>query len=275
MSERLDIELVVRGLARSRNHAHQLIEQGRVLVDGKSAKKPSQKISEQASVLLSDGIDYVSRAGLKLRHALEEFRIAPSGVVLDAGASTGGFTQVLLEHGAESVVAVDVGSDQLDASLRLDPRVTSLEGVNLRSVETHELATLLAERNLELVEGGGLPDFSLVVADLSFISLTLVIPNLQRIAPLADMVLLIKPQFEVGKHSLKAGIVTDSPERERALRQVIDCAAELGYEIRGLIESPMTGTHGNVEYLLWISRTGVDNRQQWEQEVAARARRTS
>jgi 23S rRNA (cytidine1920-2'-O)/16S rRNA (cytidine1409-2'-O)-methyltransferase len=275
LSERLDIELVLRGLARSRNHAHQLIGQGRVLVDGKPATKPAQKVSEQASVELSAGIDYVSRAGLKLRHALERFGISPSGTVFDAGASTGGFTQVLLEHGAESVVAVDVGSDQLDASLRLDPRVTSLEGVNLRGVDPEDLAALLAERNPKLVEGGGLPDFALVVADLSFISLTLVLPNLQRLAPRAEMILLIKPQFEVGKHSLRAGIVTDAPERERALWQVIDSAAELGYAIRGLIESPMTGTHGNVEYLLWISRTGVDNRQQWEQEIAARARRTS
>jgi 23S rRNA (cytidine1920-2'-O)/16S rRNA (cytidine1409-2'-O)-methyltransferase len=275
LSERLDIELVVRGLARSRNHAHQLIEQGRVSIDGKSATKPAQKITEQALVELSEGIDYVSRAGLKLRHALEQFQVSPSGTVLDAGASTGGFTQVLLEHGANAVVAIDVGCDQLDHSLRLDPRVTSLEGVNLRSVEPEELAVLLAAGNPSLENGDGLPDFSLVVADLSFISLTLVLPNLQRIAPEAEMILLIKPQYEVGKHSLRAGIVTDSPERERALRQVIDCASDLGYEISGLVESPMTGTHGNVEYLLWISRTGVDNRQQWEQEIAARARRAS
>lgn len=276
MSERLDIELVIRGLARSRNHAHQLIDQERVLVDGKQARKPAQKVAEQARVELSEGIDYVSRAGLKLRHALERFQISVSGTVLDGGASTGGFTQVLLERGAGHVVAIDVGTDQLAPSLALDPRVTSLEGVNLRDVQPQALADLLRAKTpvLDLIETG-LPDFSLVVADLSFISLTLVLPNLQRIAPGADMVLLIKPQFEVGKHSLRAGIVTDSPERERALRQVIDSAADLGYQVCGITESPMTGTHGNVEYLLWISRTGVDNRQQWEKEIAALARRKS
>ena len=275
MSERLDIELVVRGLARSRNHAHQLIDQGRVVIDGKPATKPAQKITEQASVELSEGIDYVSRAGLKLLRALEQFKISPTSTVLDAGASTGGFTQVLLEQGASAVLAIDVGTDQLDPSLRLDPRVTSLEGINLRSVRPEELLEMIAVINPTLLADGGLPEFSLVVADLSFISLTLVLPNLQQIAPRAEMVLLIKPQFEVGKHSLKAGIVTDSPERERALWQVVDSTAELGYEIKGLIESPLTGTHGNVEYLLWISRTGVDNRPQWRQEIAALARRST
>jgi 23S rRNA (cytidine1920-2'-O)/16S rRNA (cytidine1409-2'-O)-methyltransferase len=287
-SERLDIELVIRGLARSRNHAHQLIDQNRILIDGKPATKPAQKILEGQRVELSAGIDYVSRAGQKLLWALEQFEIRPSGVVIDAGASTGGFTQVLLEHGAAQVVAIDVGTDQLDPELRTDPRVVSLEGVNLRYLEPKDLAVLLADRGFaeeatsrteeetsraEAATSRSLPKFSLVVADLSFISLTLVLDALHKLAPEADMVLLIKPQFEVGKQSLKAGIVTDAPERERAIWQVVDAASALGYQVDGLIESPTTGTHGNVEYLLWITHTGVDNRQEWEQIIADRARR--
>jgi 23S rRNA (cytidine1920-2'-O)/16S rRNA (cytidine1409-2'-O)-methyltransferase len=271
-SERLDIELVLLGLARSRNHAHQLINQNRITVDGKPATKPAQKISEGQRVELVAGIDYVSRAGQKLVWALEQFGIQPRGSVIDAGASTGGFTQVLLEHGAELVIAIDVGTDQLDPVLREDPRVISLEGVNLRYLEPEELAALLADRDFS---PAGLSKFSLVVADLSFISLTLVLATLQRLAPDAEMVLLIKPQFEVGRQSLKAGIVTDAPERERAIWQVVDAAVQLGYQIAGLVESPTTGTHGNVEYLLWITRTGIDNRQQWEQIIADRARRLS
>jgi 23S rRNA (cytidine1920-2'-O)/16S rRNA (cytidine1409-2'-O)-methyltransferase len=271
-SERLDIELVLLGLARSRNHAHQLIDQNRVTVDGKPATKPAQKISEGQRVELVAGIDYVSRAGQKLLWALEQFDIRPHGLVIDAGASTGGFTQVLLEHGAERVIAIDVGTDQLDPVLLQDSRVISLEGINLRYLEPEGLAALMADRGFEQPTP---PKFSLVVADLSFISLTLVLQTLQNLAPEAEMVLLIKPQFEVGKQSLKAGIVTDAPERERAIWQVVDAAAALGYQVNGLIESPTTGTHGNVEYLLWITRTGVDNRQQWEQIIADRARRLS
>jgi 23S rRNA (cytidine1920-2'-O)/16S rRNA (cytidine1409-2'-O)-methyltransferase len=261
--ERLDIELVLANLARSRNHAHQLIAEGRVLVDGKPALKPAQRIAPGQELSLTEGADYVSRAGQKLKHALDSFGISVSGVVLDAGAAAGGFTQVLLGAGAQRVVAIDVGSNQLAESLRSDARVTSLEGVNLRYLDVAGLAELVGEQL----------EFSLVVADLSFISLTLVLPQLSELAPEADMVLLIKPQFEVGRESLKAGIVTDAPERERAIRQVVSAASELGYSICGLIESPTTGSHGNVEYLLWISRTGVNNQAEWQQAIADRARR--
>jgi 23S rRNA (cytidine1920-2'-O)/16S rRNA (cytidine1409-2'-O)-methyltransferase len=271
--ERLDIELVLRGLARSRNHASQLIDQGRVLVAGKPATKPAQKIEPQTEVTLSAGIDYVSRAGQKLLAALKEFDISVSGWALDAGAAAGGFTQVLLERGASGVVAVDVGTDQLDASLRDHPQVISFEGENLRELSPARLAELLAASTHPAAKQ--VSSFDLVVADLSFISLTLVLGNLSALAGGCDMVLLIKPQFEVGKHSLKAGIVTDAAERERAITQVVAAAAELGYQPKGLIESPVVGTHGNVEYLLWISSKQSDNRQQWEQIIRDRARRVA
>jgi 23S rRNA (cytidine1920-2'-O)/16S rRNA (cytidine1409-2'-O)-methyltransferase len=170
----------------------------------------------------------------------------------------------LLERGAEGVVAVDVGHDQLVDLLRSDERVVSLEGCNLRELTVAKL-TELAGRKF---------DFSLAVADLSFISLTLVMDQLAALAPRAQMVLLVKPQFEVGKHSLNAsGIVTDWRDRRRALEQVVDCAATLGYQVSGLIESSIKGTHGNTEYLLWISPTSVDNRQQWSEEISQLAKR--
>jgi 23S rRNA (cytidine1920-2'-O)/16S rRNA (cytidine1409-2'-O)-methyltransferase len=162
------------------------------------------------------------------------------------------------------VVAVDVGHDQLVELLRSDERVISLEGCNLREL-TVERLTGLTGRSF---------DFSHVVADLSFISLTLVLDQLSKLAPQAPMVLLVKPQFEVGKHSLNAsGIVTDWRDRRRALEQVVDCAASLGYEISGLVESSIKGTHGNTEYLLWISPNGVDNRQQWTEAISQLAKK--
>lgn len=264
MSERLDIELVIRAIARSRSHAASLIEQSRVLVNGKPATKPAQKISLADKLELTQGPDFVSRAGQKLADALESFQIKPSGWCLDAGSSTGGFTQVLLETGAQGVVAVDVGHDQLVAELRNDPRVVSLEGCNLRELSPEKL-TQLTGRSFE---------FDLVVADLSFISLTLVLEQLKLLAPEAPMVLLIKPQFEVGKHSLNAsGIVTDWRERRRAIEQVSDAACDLGYLISGLAQSSIKGTHGNTEYLLWITPNGEDNRQQWSEEISLLAKR--
>lgn len=263
MSERLDIELVIRSLARSRSHAAQLIEQSRVLVNGKVATKPAQKITLTDNLELSGGPDYVSRAGYKLAVALSEFKIDVSGWCLDLGSSTGGFTQVLLESGAEAVVAIDVGTNQLSDQLRKDPRVISLEGTNLRDLDQAKLNGLV-----------GAHDYRFAVADLSFISLTLVFGNIRSIAPLAQCVLLIKPQFEVGKLSLNAsGIVTEWTERRRAIEQVVDCAADLGYEIRGIARSSILGTHGNTEYLLWISPTGVDNRQQWLDQIVKLAKR--
>lgn len=264
MAERLDIELVLRSMARSRSHAAQLIDQSRVMVSGKVATKASQKVEPETKLELSAGPDFVSRAGQKLDDALTGFGIEVTGWCLDAGASTGGFTQVLLERGASGVYAVDVGHDQLAAELRKDPRVISLEGQNLREM-TREKLSRLSRADHEI---------SLVVADLSFISLTLVLDNLAEIAPKAQQILLIKPQFEVGKHSLNAsGIVTDWRDRRRALEQVVDHCADLGYEIAGLRQSSILGTHGNTEYLLWITPQGADNREQWSDEIVSLAKK--
>ncbi len=265
MAERLDIELVLRGIARSRSQAAQLIDAGRVSVNGKPATKAAQKLDESDAVELSQGLDYVSRAGAKLAFALEQFSLEINGTVLDAGASTGGFTQVLLEAGAEQVLAIDVGHGQLVPELAADPRVANLEGINLRDYSRQELEQAI----------GTNPEISLVVADLSFISLTLVLENLKKLAPEAPMVLLVKPQFEVGKHSLNAsGVVTDWRERARALEQVTDCVYSLGYSVRSMIQSPILGTHGNVEYLLWIVPASSNNREQWSSEIIELAKRT-
>lgn len=264
MAERLDIELVIRSLARSRSHAAQLISQSRVLVSGKPATKPAQKVDLDTAIELTPGDDFVSRAGQKLLVALKDFGVVPTGLCLDAGASTGGFTQVLLQSGAERVLAVDVGHDQLASELVADPRVINLEGQNLRELNPSRLTELVGE----------LPAIELIVADLSFISLTLVMENLRDLAPNAPAILLIKPQFEVGKHSLNAsGIVTDWRDRRRALEQVVDKAAELGYQINGLARSSILGTHGNTEYLLWITPGGPDNREQWSEQIVALAKR--
>jgi 23S rRNA (cytidine1920-2'-O)/16S rRNA (cytidine1409-2'-O)-methyltransferase len=264
LAERLDIELVLRSLARSRSHAAQLINQSRVLVAGKIATKASQKVEPETVIELSGGPDFVSRAGQKLDVALSEFGVSVTGWCLDAGASTGGFTQVLLERGAEGVYSVDVGHDQLAAELRQNPKVINLEGLNLRELSREKLTQL----------SGMAEPINLVVADLSFISLTLVMENLAEIAPEADQVLLIKPQFEVGKHSLNAsGIVTDWRDRRKALEQVTDFASKLGYRIQGLRQSSILGTHGNTEYLLWITPAGEDNREQWSEEIVSLAKK--
>ena len=243
MTERLDVELVIRDLARSRSHAASLIGDGRVLVNGKPGTKPSQKILPEDSVEVTEGTDFVSRAGHKLNHALSTFGVEVNGVCLDAGASTGGFTQVLLESGAQRVIAVDVGHGQMAPSLSNDPRVLNLEGVNLRNLDREQLQNL----------AGGPLELSLVVADLSFISLTLVASNLAELGRSAPQIWLIKPQFEVGKHSLSAsGVVSSWSERERSILQVLDSAKDSGLGLVALTESPIRGTNGNREYLVLL-----------------------
>lgn len=240
MSERLDVELVIRDLARSRSHAATLITDGRVLVNGHTVSKPAHKIQPEDQVVLTEGIDFVSRAGHKLSHAISEFGVKVFGQCLDAGASTGGFTQVLLGQGASQVIAVDVGHGQLVPEIANDSRVISLEGENIRNLDRQKLAQL-----------SKVPiDFSLVVADLSFISLTLVAANLAELGGRANQIWLIKPQFEVGKHSLSAsGVVSSWTERERSILQVLDSAKAHGLGLVKLTESPIRGTNGNREYL--------------------------
>ncbi len=264
MGERLDIELVLRGLARSRSQAAQLIDAGRISVNGKPVTKAAHKTDPSDQVELSAGVDYVSRAGAKLAFALTEFAIDVPATVLDAGASTGGFTQVLLDRGAQEVFAVDVGHGQLASELASDSRVRNIEGVNLRDLTFEELTNLVGHE----------PAIGLVVADLSFISITLVLENLARLAPSAPMVILVKPQFEVGKHSLNAsGVVTDWRERARALDQVVDFCYSIGYSVQAMAQSPVLGTHGNVEYLLWIVSDEPGYREQWSEEIIQLAKR--
>lgn len=242
---RLDSELVRRKLARSREQAAQLIEAGRVTVGGRRAAKPATQVDTAAAIVVAespDGPDYVSRGAHKLIGALDTFKsLAVEGRrCLDAGASTGGFTDVLLRRGAAHVVAVDVGYGQLAWSLRNDERVTVMERVNVRDL-TPELV--------------GEPP-TLVVGDLSFISLRLVLPALAAVAaPDADFVMLVKPQFEVGKDRVGAGGVVRDPElRAEAVRGAAAAAAELGLAVRGVTYSPLPGPSGNVEYLLWLGK---------------------
>ncbi|WP_445276736.1 TlyA family RNA methyltransferase [Streptomyces sp. DSM 41033] len=242
---RLDAELVRRKLARSREHASQLIAAGRVTVGGNTATKPATQVETSAAVVVLDDDDpeYVSRGGHKLAGALAAF--APLGLkvegrrALDAGASTGGFTDVLLRAGARQVVAVDVGYGQLAWSLQSDERVTVKDRTNVR------------ELTVEQIDG---EPVDLVVGDLSFIPLGLVLPALARCAaPDADLVLMVKPQFEVGKERLGSGGVVRSPElRAEAVREVARRAGLLGLGVQGVTASPLPGPSGNVEYFLWL-----------------------
>jgi len=241
---RLDAELVRRGLARSREQAGELVAAGRVTVAGQPAAKAATQVSRDAPISIADTGEpgYVSRGGHKLAGALAVF--GPAGLTvagracLDAGASTGGFTDVLLRAGAGHVVAADVGYGQLAWSLRTDPRVTVLDRVNVRTLD-----------QVTPVPG-------LVVADLSFISLTLVLPALVACAaPDADLVLLVKPQFEVGKGRVGAGgVVRDAADRADAVRKVAGAAGRLGLGVRGVTASPLPGPAGNVEYFVWLRR---------------------
>lgn len=245
--QRLDAELVRRGLARSRDHAAHLIAAGRVSVAGAAATKPATAVTTDAAVVvLPDEArpDYASRGGHKLAGALTAFE--PAGLrvagraALDAGASTGGFTDVLLRHGVSAVTAVDVGYGQLAWQLRQDPRVTVLDRTNVRDLRRDLLPAV--------------PD--LVVADLSFISLVVVLPALARVvADDGDLVLMVKPQFEVGRARLgKGGVVRDSKDRADAVLSVGDSAGKLGLGVAGCCASPLPGPAGNVEYFLWLRR---------------------
>jgi len=241
---RLDAELVRRGLARSRDQAADLIAAGRVAIGGQVAAKPALQVPTDAPITVTENNDepgYVSRGGTKLAGALAAFRgLTVAGKrCLDAGASTGGFTDVLLRAGALHVVAVDVGYGQLAWSLRSDERVTALDRVNVRSLRPEQVA----------------PPPELVVADLSFISLTLVLPALVACsAPDADFLVMVKPQFEVGKDLVRGGVVRDPALRSAAVAGVAAAAADLGLGAEGVTASPLPGPSGNVEYFLWLRR---------------------
>jgi 23S rRNA (cytidine1920-2'-O)/16S rRNA (cytidine1409-2'-O)-methyltransferase len=241
---RLDAELVRRGLARSREHASQLIADGRVTVRGTVAGKPATAVETDAAVVvreLDDDPDWASRGAHKLIGALDRFPIQVTGRrCLDAGASTGGFTDVLLRRGASHVVAADVGRGLLMWRLRTDERVTVLDKTNVRALTPEQT--------------GGPVD--LVVADLSFISLRLVLPALLACtADDADLVPMVKPQFEVGRDRLgSGGVVRDPVLRADAVRSVLVSAAELGLRAHGVVASPLPGPSGNVEFFIWLRR---------------------
>jgi 23S rRNA (cytidine1920-2'-O)/16S rRNA (cytidine1409-2'-O)-methyltransferase len=265
---RIDLVLVERGLARSRNHASSLVEANRVLVNGKAARKSSQNVEESDKIAVLESIDYVSRAGHKLAKALDVFtEIDLVGkTALDVGASTGGFTDVLLRRGIAKVFAIDVGHEQMVEQLFDHPKVICVEGFNARELSP---ATLAERTGIQQ----SLINIDVVVADLSFISLTLVLEQMLSVAPKAEFVLLVKPQFEVGKQSLSAhGLVNDHNLRSGAIKQVTDEAARLGLGIRGLERSELPGTHGNIEYVLWISPNEPVNQSKWTDRIESVAK---
>jgi len=247
---RLDVALAELGLARSRSHAAAVIAEGLVTVDGRPAVRASLKVSEGQDIRVAGADHYVSRGAHKLIAALDAFAIDPAGrVALDAGASTGGFSQVLLERGAARVIAVDVGHGQLSPALAGEELLESYEGVNVRSLTAAVLAGLTGDDVR--------PD--LVVGDLSFISLTQVIPALVATAVRgADFVLLIKPQFEVGRQGIREGVVRDAGLRADAISDVLWAAHDAGLGTAGLIGSPIAGGHGNQEYLAWFRAGAPD-----------------
>jgi 23S rRNA (cytidine1920-2'-O)/16S rRNA (cytidine1409-2'-O)-methyltransferase len=245
---RLDAELVRRKLARSREHAQEMIINGFVLVDGVVSNKSSRQVSNEISIVVreSQNSKWVSRGAIKLLSALEAFEdqgfTINNEVVLDAGASTGGFTQVCLEKGAEKVIAVDVGYGQLAWQLRQDPKVENLERTNIRFLKKVNISQ----------------SPSRVVSDLSFISLKTVLPALCEVgAPNVQMLLMVKPQFEVGREFVGDGVVKEPELRKSAVTSVIEAAQALGLGLRGVKASGLPGPSGNVEYFVWLQRGEV------------------
>ena len=243
MTDRLDVTLFRRGLAASREKAKAAVAAGVVRVNGVAAIKPSMPVGEDDAVeLVGEALRYVGRGGLKLERALEEFALSVEGLrCVDIGASTGGFTDCLLQHGAASVTAVDVGHEQLHPSLRSDARVTCLEGTDARSVTAEQL--------------GG--HFDVAVTDVSFISLAHILPVMARLLHEGGCaVCLIKPQFEAGReHVGKRGVVKDRAVHHAVISRVLEDARAAGLAPMGLAHSPVTGGDGNIEYLLCTVRT--------------------
>ncbi len=260
---RLDVALAARGLARSRNHATALITDGLVSVDGRPVVKASTPVRDDAELTVAGADHYVGRAAHKLIAAIDGFGIDVDGrLALDMGASTGGFTQVLRERGARKVLAVDVGHDQLAPSIAADPGVTQVEGYNVRHMTPENLAEATGEP--------ALPD--LVVGDLSFISLELVLPAVAQVAaPAADVILLIKPQFEVGRTAVRGGLVTDPATRADAVARTVWSAWDVGLGMLGIVPSPILGTHGNAEYLVHLAPGRGSDPSEWTERINALA----
>ncbi len=241
---RLDVLLVARGLFDTRARARAAIEAGGVVVNGEPARQPSQKVDEDAAVTAEPAHRFVGRAALKLDHALTLWPVAVEGrVVLDVGASTGGFTEVCLERGAAQVYAVDVGHAQMHPAVADDPRV-----VNLEKTDARTLTSDIIDRAPELI-----------VCDVSFIGLAKVLPTpLSLAAPEADLVTLVKPQFEMESRSDvgRKGVVRDAEARAAALERAVAWLDEQGWTVRETTDSPITGGDGNREYLVWATLRG-------------------
>lgn len=238
--ERVDKLLVERGLAASRTKAQAMVMSGVVVVNEQRINKPSELVAPDAEIRVKGSDDpasrYVGRGGLKLEAALREFEISVEGLTcLDVGASTGGFTDCLLQHGARKVIAIDVGHNQIDWRLRTDARVEVREGVNARYLKPDEFPTR----------------FELVVMDVSFISATKILPAIESLlTDTGRLITLIKPQFEVGRGEVgKGGIVRDTQKHARVIGEVNGAARNLGLQVRSVIESPIHGADGNVEFL--------------------------
>ncbi|HLS88039.1 MAG TPA: TlyA family RNA methyltransferase [Sphingobacteriaceae bacterium] len=263
-AQRLDVWLVEQGYFPSRQRAQGAIMAGRVLVNGVKVDKAGYRVPPGAAVEVKpDPLPFVSRGGLKLNHALDVFGVDPAGrVALDAGASTGGFVDCLLSRGAALVYAVDVGYGQLDWRLRNDPRVRVMERTNLRHLDPAELD----------------PRPDLITLDLSFISLTLVLPNVARcLQPRGEVLPLVKPQFEAGRQAVgKGGIVRDPAVHREVLHKVAAAAQGEGFQVWGVTPSPILGADGNREFFLWLRRGYASEEGQgplageaWEQAVLA------
>lgn len=252
---RLDAALAARGLARSRSHAATLISEGLVSVDGRPVVKSSTPVTDEAEITIAGSDHYVGRAAHKLIAGLDGFAIpVEARLALDMGASTGGFTQVLRERGARRVLAVDVGHGQLAPSIAADDGVVAVEGYNVRHMTPENLAAATGEQSPP----------ELLVGDLSFISLELVLPAVAGVAaPGSDILLLVKPQFEVGRTAVRGGLVTDPATRADAVARTVWSAWDIGLGMLGILPSPILGTHGNAEYLVHLAPGRGSNPTEW------------
>ncbi len=243
--KRLDVLVHEHGLAPSREMAQRYIMAGEISVNGEVRTKPGHRVPIDAHITLKESARFVSRGGLKLAGAIEHFNISIAGrICADVGASTGGFTDCLLQNGATTVYAIDTGYGQLAIKLRNNPRVIVMERTNARHLE-------------KLNE-----PISLAVMDVSFISIRILLPVIHGwLTPQADVISLIKPQFEAGRSDVgKGGIVKDSGVHRRVLGEIVTKVGSMGYGVCGLIQSPITGTKGNIEFLIWLStQSGVDD----------------
>lgn len=258
---RLDVALVTRGLVESRTRAVRLIESGNVVVDGVVVTKHSFRVTEHTAISVRNTERWVSRAAVKLVAAIDEWSLDFRGAtVLDVGASTGGFTEVVLEYGARNVIAVDVGHGQIHDKISGDARVTVIEGENARFLSAERLSELAPHSQ----------PVSWVVSDVSFISLTLLIPALVNTVGIdAHYLFLVKPQFEVGRTGVSDGIARSATQRRDAVRRVAEAATAAGLSIAGITLSPVTGEHGNIEVLMWCdSGKGLDA-PEWNHRIDA------